>query len=110
MSGEVLVPLTRGYFARVDEADAPLKGVYKTIGRSRWHSTIKHEGRTRYVGTFSDELLAAIARDEAALAYHGEFAWLNRDHFPELQGKPVYRATGEVRPSRQPDSVTGARR
>ncbi|MBN1359208.1 MAG: HNH endonuclease [Sedimentisphaerales bacterium] len=54
------------------------KGVYPS--GDKWYAVIKHKGRTHYLGTFADEVEAAKARDRAARALQGKFAYLN---FPE---------------------------
>lgn len=48
-------------------------GVYNKADRS-----------TSYVGYFASEEDAALAYDAAARERHGEYAWINEDHFPEL--------------------------
>lgn len=59
---------------------------YKGVGRDLrnntkpWKAEIKANNRRIWIGTFSTELEAALAYDEAAKQYHGEFARLN---FPE---------------------------
>jgi hypothetical protein len=54
------------------------KGVYPH--RDKWQATIRHAGRTYYLGLFDDEVEAARARDRKARQLQGEFAYLN---FPE---------------------------
>lgn len=51
------------------------KGVVFT--RNRYRVKITAERKTKYIGTFADQLSAAKAYNEAALKYHGEFARLN---------------------------------
>ncbi len=52
-------------------------GVYYRSSRKRWAVQIDYRGKTRWVGSFTDEVEAAKARDKAALKYHGDFAILN---------------------------------
>ena len=52
-------------------------GVYYRSNRKRWAVQIDYRGKTRWVGSFTDEVEAAKARDKAALKYHGDFAILN---------------------------------
>lgn len=61
------------------------KGVGYYVRDKKWRARVKNSaGRDIELGKFSCEMCAAIAYDEAAKNYHGEFAWLNRDHFPEI--------------------------
>lgn len=46
----------------------------------RWVSFLKADEKRHYLGTFDTAIEGAVARDIAALKYHGEFAVLN---FPE---------------------------
>ena len=60
------------------------KGVHYIKKVKRWRTRITFEGKTRYVGQYTDEISAAKAYDRAAKKYFGEFACLN---FPELATK-----------------------
>ena len=53
------------------------KGVYWNSTKKRFQASIQIAGKRRYLGTFSDPKIAALAYNEAALKYHGEFAFLN---------------------------------
>jgi hypothetical protein len=46
----------------------------------RYLAKITHNGRTQHLGTFTNEIEAARARDRKARELFGEFAWLN---FPD---------------------------
>lgn len=52
-----------------------LKGV--TNCRGRWQAKIRADGKGRCLGTFGTEVEAALAYDEAARDYFGEFASVN---------------------------------
>jgi hypothetical protein len=56
-------------------------GVFWSKKASRFIATIGVNGKLKYLGSYTDGMKAAIARDLAALELHGEFAVLN---FPEL--------------------------
>ncbi len=47
----------------------------------RWRADVRADGKLNYLGVFDSALEAAIARDQAAIRLHKDFARLN---FPEL--------------------------
>jgi hypothetical protein len=53
------------------------KGVYWYKPRNRWRSMIKINKKQITLGNFKTKQEAAIAYNEAAIKYHGEFASLN---------------------------------
>lgn len=53
------------------------KGVSWNKSRSKWQVSITVNYRQINLGRFSDKLTAALAYDEAARKYHGEFARTN---------------------------------
>jgi hypothetical protein len=56
------------------------KGVSWNSKTRRWVACIRYQGKGRRLGTFTDELAAAAAYDEAARQWYGEHARLN---FPD---------------------------
>jgi len=57
------------------------KGVSLFRGK-KWTAKIGIEGRRVYLGIFDNIEMAALAYDQAAKVYHGEFANLNFPNFP----------------------------
>jgi hypothetical protein len=61
----------------------PPRGESKYLGVSwfkrdgKWTGRIRIDGRAKNLGYFNTEIEAAIARDEAAKKYHGQYAKLN---------------------------------
>jgi hypothetical protein len=55
------------------------KGVSWYPSKKRWKAMIQANGKRIYLGLFKNEEGAAHAYNEAALKYHGEFAWLNNE-------------------------------
>jgi hypothetical protein len=53
------------------------RGVYWNQKEKRWYVRITMDRQTRWIGSFTDEIEAAKAYDEAAIRLHGEFAMLN---------------------------------
>ena len=53
------------------------KGVCWDKAGRRWVVYIRHNGRSRFVGQFTDEVEAARAYDRAAVELFGEYAYLN---------------------------------
>jgi hypothetical protein len=53
------------------------KGVFWHKQSKKWAAQIHHDNRHVSLGLHEDANAAARAYDEAALALHGEFAWLN---------------------------------
>jgi len=52
-------------------------GVSWHKNRNKWVAGIGWDNKTKYLGSFEEEIDAAKAYDEAAKKYHGEFANLN---------------------------------
>lgn len=53
------------------------KGVYWRKSRRRWQASIGVHHKFIYLGSFTDPAEAAKAYDEAAIKYHGDFAFTN---------------------------------
>jgi len=53
------------------------KGVYWHKRDKVWVVRIQAEGKEKYIGSYKTEQEAALAYNEAALKYHGEYAKLN---------------------------------
>lgn len=53
-----------------------MKGVYKSRNE-KWVAQIRLNGKSYYLGIFSEKVEAAMAYNEAAKKFHGEFARLN---------------------------------
>jgi hypothetical protein len=59
------------------------KGVCWHKDTNNWQVGITCSRRQHYLGRFDSEQDAALAYDQAARELHGEFAWLNAQHFPD---------------------------
>jgi len=64
--------------ASFKNSSSVFKGVYKT--RNQWCSRYRLNGKNFWIGSFDNEVDAAVAYDNAVRAIHGEFAVLN---FPD---------------------------
>ncbi len=53
------------------------KGVYWDKWVNKWTANISYQKKTKYLGAFDNEQLAAHAYNKAAVVIHGEFARLN---------------------------------
>jgi len=53
------------------------KGVSWKKRTKKWNVQISHNGKSKFIGSFDNEIEAAKAYDEAAKKYHKEFAVLN---------------------------------
>lgn len=69
---------------RTAGGSSTFKGVCWDRSRRQWLASIKHQGRTFFLGRYDDESLAAAAYDAAATAHFGEFA-LPNDRGAELE-------------------------
>lgn len=56
------------------------KGVRKMKGTNRWMARIKHGSKEVHIGTYATEEDAAMAYNEKALLFFGEYAELNDVH------------------------------
>lgn len=56
---------------------AGFKGVYYSKGSRKWVAEIVSDGQWHYLGLHLTPRQAALAYNEAAIKYHGEFARLN---------------------------------
>jgi hypothetical protein len=63
--------------AKQKDNQSGYKGVHLAKGRRKWTAQIMVNGEKKYLGRFHTPQEAAIAFNEAALKYHGEFARLN---------------------------------
>jgi HNH endonuclease/AP2 domain len=54
------------------------KGVIYDKARSKWRSEICVEGKRKYLGRFTTAEEAAKAYNDAAIQFHGEFAYINK--------------------------------
>lgn len=52
-------------------------GVHQNNSHTKWKACIYVNGKNMHLGTFETDVLAALAYNEAAKKYHGEFASLN---------------------------------
>lgn len=53
------------------------KGVYSNPNCATFTARIKVDGKAKYIGSFANQLDAALAYDAEARSHHGEFAKLN---------------------------------
>ena len=60
------------------------KGVCWNRDKKKWQADITVKGWHIFIGYFDYEADAAIAYDDRAIEYFGEFAWLNCQYRPEL--------------------------
>jgi hypothetical protein len=56
------------------------KGVTRRRANGKWRVRITLDYKLIYIGDFDDEIAGALAYDQAALKYHGDFACLNFPH------------------------------
>jgi len=60
-----------------DNCSSKYKGVSKQKGRNTYNAEIRHYGEKIYLGSFRNEVDAALAYNYAAIRYQGEYARLN---------------------------------
>jgi hypothetical protein len=65
---------------RGNRGTSRFKGVFGSTRSQKWIAAIKCGGKTKWLGSFTDEVEAAKAYDRAALKYFGQYACLN---FPD---------------------------
>jgi len=64
----------------IKNTSSKYRGVHWAKRASKWTAAIGKNGKPQYLGSFKDEIEAAICYDAKAKEYYGEFAYLN---FPE---------------------------
>lgn len=60
------------------DVSSRFKGVHKPSKIKGWIAKIEIKGKVTTIGTFQSEIAAAMAYNEAAIKFHGEFANLNQ--------------------------------
>lgn len=60
------------------------KGVHFCSRDKRWRASIRANSKKIYIGQYTDEVKAAIAYNDAAVKYYGEFARLNEIPLTEV--------------------------
>ncbi len=68
---------------KIRDGTSKYNGVYWSKVEGQWRTRIGNRGNMMHVGYFDDEAEAALAYDEMARKYHGQFALLN---FPKIGG------------------------
>lgn len=63
--------------ARRKKFGSKYKGICWNKNEKRWTARIMYNRKSKYIGIFDDEIVAAKAYDRAAKKHHGEFAALN---------------------------------
>ncbi len=62
---------------RKHRGSSQYKGVFKPTKSKKWQASIQVGKGKKYLGFFSDEKDAALARDAAVRELHGSYAYLN---------------------------------
>jgi hypothetical protein len=70
-------PSQNGGNGRLQKHSSRFKGVYWHVGTKRWQAMCGSDLKTKYLGSFGDEEVAARTYDAAARARYGQFACLN---------------------------------
>lgn len=78
------------------ERTSQYKGVSKNIGDTKYIASIWANGKSVYLGRFTDETDAALAYDKAAKEYYGEFARLNFPKDGYIPANTNFLRSGEV--------------
>ena len=87
----VVSPVENHWNYRLSERNTTgYKGIYRDNKSSGYHARICEHGRRHYLGLFPTPTLAALAYDNAARLYFGEFATLNFPSDGEQSCLPRY--------------------
>ena len=63
---------------RSENQTSVFRGVPYIENKSTWRARIEVDGQSEFLGDFSSEDEAALAYNQAALKYFGEYAYVNR--------------------------------